>query len=201
MTRHLAAAALALIVLHPGVSSSQSNDSRVPSLELRIPGGALVATGAQRDLQKNGQVTAAQLTWVVTPRLAVTGTVAWARSRDIAAPGTPKLDVFMYDAGVELRSAERHADNGVSLRTFAGVGAGARSYNSRALNVGATHHVAGYAAVGGEVGMRRVGLRLEVRDYATGMRPGAGRERSGAGNDLVVMASLRLNRRASASRQ
>lgn len=185
----------------PSAPPAPASMLRTSGFEFRVPGGALVGTGTQRDLMKDAQVTAAQLSWSISPRLALTGTLAWGRSRDVAAIGTPKLDVYMYDLGVELRSAERWVSQSVSLRSFAGVGAGARSYNSRATGVDATSHAAGYAAVGGELGMRRVGVRLEVRDYATGMRQGASVGGKGAGNDLVVMASLRLNRRASAARQ
>ena len=192
-------AAAALSVLAPTTATAQ-DVARPSSLEIRVPGGAMVATGGQRDQLKGGQVTAAQLSWALRPALALTGTVAWARGRDLAVAGTPKLDVFMYDLGLELRSAERYSDRALSLRTFAGLGAGARSYNSRAVGEGVTSHLAGYAAVGGEVGARRVALRLEVRDYATGMRPRLDGT-SAAGNDVVVMASLRLARRAAANRQ
>lgn len=209
------ATALALVVALAGSALAQGTPSqpltvteatpvsapRTTRLEFRVPGGKLVGTGTQRDLMKDGQVTAAQLSWAVRPRLAVTGTLAWGRSRDIAAIGSPKLDVFMYDLGLELRSAERWVGESVSLKTFAGLGAGARSYNSRAIGEGATSHAAGYAAVGGELGMRRVGVRLEVRDYASGMRRSSTVGASGTGNDLVVMASLRLTRRASADRR
>lgn len=209
------AAALALVAALSGSALAQGTPSqplavteatpvsapRTTRLEFRVPGGTLVGTGTQRDLMKDGQVTAAQLSWTVRPRLAVTGTLAWGRSRDIAAVGSPKLDVYMYDLGLELRSAERWVSESVSLKTFAGLGAGARSYNSRAIGEGATSHAAGYAAVGGELGMRRVGVRLEVRDYASGMRRSSTVGASGTGNDLVVMASLRLTRRASADRR
>lgn len=209
------ATALALVAALSGSAQAQGAPSqplavtgatpvsapRTNRLEFRVPGGTLVGTGTQRDLMKDGQVTAAQLSWAIRPRLAVTGTLAWGRSRDIAALGSPKLDVYMYDLGVELRSAERWVGESVSLKTFAGLGAGARSYNSRAIGEGATSHAAGYAAVGGELGMRRVGVRLEVRDYASGMRRSSTVGASGTGNDLVVMASLRLTRRASADRR
>ena len=64
----------------------------------------------------------------------------------------------------------------------------------------ATHNLAGYATVGGELGMGRVGLRLEVRDYVTGFELiDAGM--SEARNDVVIMAALRFNRhRASQDR-
>jgi hypothetical protein len=73
-------------------------------------------------------------------------------------------------------------------------GHGARSYNHRKLDVDATHHVAGYAAVGGEPGMGRVGLRLEARDYASGFRPLVGGGSARTRNDVVALLGLRLRR-------
>ena len=156
--------------------------------------GAFVPTGSQRASLTNAQVTAAQVAWVVRSSLAITGTFGWARSRDRGLVNTPKLDVFTSDVGVEARPKQWFAESAVSLSPFAGVGAGVRSYNYRRLDVDATNNVAGYAAVGGELGRGRVGLRLEVRDYATGFTPLAGAGRSEMRNDVVMMVGLRFNR-------
>ena len=108
---------------------------------------------------------------------------------------TPKLDVFTSDVGVEARPIRWFAGRAVTFSPFAGVGAGARSYNYRKLDVDATHNLAAYGAVGGELGMGRVGLRLEARNYATGFRPLVGVGKSDMRNDVVVMAALSFNRK------
>jgi hypothetical protein len=82
----------------------------------------------------------------------------------------------------------------VTFTPFAGVGAGARSYNYRNLDVDATHNVAGYGTVGGELGMGRVGLRLEVRDYVTGFKPLVGGGTADTRNDVVILVGLRFDR-------
>lgn len=161
--------------------------------ELRFTSGALVPTGSQRNFLKDAQMSAAQVSWLVRPSLAVTGTFGWARSRDVASVNSPKLDVFTSDLGVEARPAQWFADRAVSFSPFVGLGAGARSYNYRKLNVDATNNLAGYGTVGGELGMGRVGLRLEVRDYATGFKPLVGTGKSAMRNDVVIMAGLRFN--------
>jgi hypothetical protein len=56
--------------------------------------------------------------------------------------------------------------------------------------VDATHNLAGYASVGSELGMGRVGLRVEVRDYLAGFQPLVGSGRSATRNDVVIMAAL-----------
>jgi hypothetical protein len=129
-----------------------------------MTGGALVATGGQRSSLKNAQTSAAQVSWMVRPSLAVTSTFAWSRSRDVSMISQPKLDVFSSDLGLESRLGERFRESAVTFSPFVGLGAGARSYNYRKLNEDATHNLAAYAAVGGEIGVRHVGVRLEARD-------------------------------------
>jgi hypothetical protein len=177
------------------MSASQTSAQQARTWELRVTSGALVPTGHQRNILKDAQTTAAQLSWVVRPSLAITGTFAWARSRDLASVATPKLDVFTSDLGVEARPAQWFAGRAVTFSPFAGLGAGARSYNYRRLDVDATHNLAAYGAVGGALGMGRVGVRVEVRDYATGFRPLVGAGKSEPRNDVVVMAALSLKRR------
>lgn len=191
--RSLRFSALALILLTSKVAIAQQSPAPRSSWELRIPGGGLVSTGVQRDYVKDAKLTALQVSRGLNERLAVTGTLGWARSRDLSMVGAPKLDVFTSDVGLEVRSREWFADAPVSLSTFGGLGAGARSYNHRKLDVKASHLVAGYAAAGGELGIGRVGVRIEARDYATGLT-------SSARNDVVIMAGLRFNRRASEAR-
>jgi len=139
-------------------------------------------------------VTAVQLSYVARPALALTATLGWARTRDIAAANDPKLDVFTYDAGAELRAPRWGAGKAVTFMPFAGVGAGARSYDYRSLDADATHDLAAYASAGGEVGVGRIRLRVDVRDYVSGFRPLGGAGAADTRNDVVVMAGLRLVR-------
>ena len=192
-------AAVALLVL-AGTAQAQQVSSTASRWELRLPSGGLIATGSQRDLLKDANLTGLQVSRSIGSRFAATGTFAWARSRDLTISGKPKLDVFTSDLGVEAHSGEFFAQAPVTLRTFAGVGAGARSYNYRKLDVDATNNLAGYAAAGGELGMGRVALRIEARDYATGFKPLIGGGKSEARNDVVIMAAFRFNRRAAEAR-
>jgi hypothetical protein len=176
-------------------SNVQTTPARKPRWEFLVPTGTVLPTGAQKEALKRGNLTAAQLTYVVRPALAFTATLGWARSRDIATAGDPKVDVFTYDLGAEVRAPRWNSGNAISFGAFAGVGAGARSYNYRSLDVSATHNAAAYGSVGGELGVRRIRLRVEARDYVTGFKPldGAGAARTG--NDVVVMAGLRITGR------
>lgn len=176
--------------------SAQSTESPAPvkqaRWELVVPSGAMIPTGAQRDAVKRGNMSAVQITYVAQPSLAIVSTFGWARSKDLATAGAPKLDVFTYDVGGELRAPRWIASETMSFMPFAGIGAGGRSYNYRKLDVDATHNLAAYASAGGEVGVRRLRLRLEARDYVAEFKPLAGAGASRTGNDVVVMVGLRL---------
>jgi hypothetical protein len=111
-----------------------------------------------------------------------------------ASAGAPKLDVFTYDLGAEARAPQWFAGHALTLNAFAGGGAGGRSYNYRNLDVEATRIIAAYVAVGGDVGIRRVHLRVEVRDYVGGFKPLVGGGTAQTHNDVVVMAGLGFSR-------
>jgi hypothetical protein len=185
----LAIAALGLLTATATTVEAQTSPTK--RWDLIVPSGMVVPTGAQRDAIKRANVTAVQISYAVAPAVAITGTVGWARSRDVASVDEPKLDVFTYDLGAEV-SAPRMG-SGISFSPFAGVGLGARSYNYRSLHVDATHNPAAYASVGGELGKGRVSLRLEARDYVTGFKPLDGRTGTDARNDVVVLVGLRID--------
>ena len=182
--------------LASGTLSAQATDSlTTPEAksrwELRVPNGSLIPTGAERDAIKRGNLTAVQLTYVARPSLAIISTFGWARSRDVAITGTPKLDVFTYDVGAEARAPRWVSNHAITLTPFVGAGAGARSYNPRKLDIDATHNLAAYASAGGELSIRRVRIRLEARDYVSGLKPLAGEGVARTGNDVVMMVGVR----------
>ena len=190
------AAVIAALLALPIVAGAQESTRAASRFELRLPSGGYIATGEQRSSVKDAQVSAAQVAWLVRPRIALTGTFSWARSRDLALANAPKLDAFTTDLGVEARSSEIARGESTTLSGFIGAGAGARSYNHRSLAIDATNNLAAYAAVGGAVTIRRIEVRLEARDYATGFRPLVGGGKSEARNDVVIMGALRLVRRS-----
>jgi hypothetical protein len=190
-----AAASFTLITtstLSAQTTELQASTGKPARWELVVPSGTIVPTGLQRDAIKRGNLTALQLTYVARPALAITSTVGWARSRDIATVGDPKLDLFTYDVGAEARAPRWIGGRTLAFSPFAGVGAGGRSYNYRKLDVDATHNLAAYGSVGGELGVRRVRVRLEARDYVAGFKPLTGEGAARTGNDVVVMAGLRF---------
>jgi hypothetical protein len=173
----------------------QMAGAKTPRWEFDIPSGAVVPIGAQRGAIKRGTLTAAQLSYVVRPDLAITATFGLATSRDLHAIGKPRVDVFTYDLGAELRAPRWMAGHAMTFSPFAAIGAGGRSYNYRHLDVDATHNIGAYVGGGGELGFHWVRLRVEVRDYVTGFKPLGGGSTTDARNDVTVLAGVRLGRR------
>lgn len=169
-----------------------STSAHQPYWQLIVSSGTVIPTGAQRASIERGNVTAAQLTWMIRPSLAMTGSFGWARTRDITTIDTPRLHLFTWDAGTEVRAPRRMEGGPLSLRPFAGIGVGGRTYDLRDRAGQASHEPAAYISLGGEVGVaHRVTLRLEARDYLSRASSTAGRS-GGARNDVTLMAGLRL---------
>ncbi len=199
-----AGAAVSLLLAPLSASGAQDGVSNAePSARpwtVRFTGGALVATGAQRNAFKDAKLSAAGLAWRVRPALAITGTFSWARSRALDVADRGKVDVFTSDLGVEAETKTWSPSAAVRFKLFAGTGAGVRSYSYRASTDDAAHHPAGYLAVGTDVSLGRVGMRLEARDYASRFTPAATPGTTSTRNDLVISAGLHFKKRSSVSR-
>lgn len=165
------------------------------SWEFVMASGALIPTGAQRSVIKNGKLSTAQVAYAIHPLLAVTSTVGWGRSREVASAGDNKFDAFIYDVGAEARLPRYTLGGSKTLSVFSGLGAGGRSLNYRNLDVDASHNISAYGSVGAELGVRRIRVRVEARDYITRFAGVDGLGTAKARNDVVVMAGLRVVKR------
>lgn len=190
----------ALLLSLPRVADAQEDANRSPQWELRITSGSLIPIGEQRQQIERGPLSTLQLSWLPSPALAVTGTLGWAKSRDLATVGSRGLNAFAADIGVETRPQQLVIGERISFSPLAGIGAGARSYDYRSRHTDATHNVGAYAAIGGELGYRRLGLRVEARQYVAGFAPLEGVGPTQARSDVMLLTSLRFNRRALARR-
>lgn len=182
--------AVALVVAMSGLAHAQSSASMKPGLELLLPTGTINPTGAQEDELERANLTAVQLSYGLRPDVVFTSTVGWGRTRPVGRGTDAKLDVFTYDVGTEFRLPRRTGDGRFNFKPFAGIGAGARSYNFRNVDTATAHDLAAYVSAGGEIALAKVRLRLEVRDYITWRNPS---DASGSvrRNDVVFMAGLR----------
>jgi hypothetical protein len=172
------------VLVTPGVRVSSS-------FELRPYVGAYIPTGDQRDLLKDAVLVGAQASWRVVPRLAVTGTFGWAPSKDRVTAGDETLDLYQYDIGAEARAPSWYRRGSWDFTPFVGLGIGGRTYKYRDLDdVDAKTNVAGFGALGGEVGFGRVGLRLEARDYVSRFEPLTGTGDATTRNDVTLAAGV-----------
>ena len=180
----LAAASLAL--------SAATGNAQGPATraELRPIVGAYIPTGDQRDVLRDAFLLGAQASYRFVPQVAITGTFAWSPSEDRVARGDESIDVFHYDVGVEGRAASWLRGTTWDFSPFAGVGLGGRTYRYRDLDVDARSRLAGYGALGGELGFGRVGVRVEGRDYLSRFEPLAGGGDADTRNDVTVTAGL-----------
>lgn len=158
--------------------------------EFLVTSGDLFPTGVQRDAITRAELTALQISYVVRPELVLTTSIGWARSNNIASASEPKLDIYSYDLGAELRPAHYQVGYGVTLSPFAGVGAGGRSFDSRDSGVDTTNPLVAYASAGGDFSVGRVHVRLEARDSVSDFN-GQGEMR----NDVTAMLGLRIDGR------
>lgn len=185
----------AVLLLTVAAARPARAQEEVPRWQFRIASGSLLPTGAQRDAVKRAPMIAAQLSRGITPAIAVVSTIGWARSRDLATLDAARLDIFSADLGLEATASTRQIGKTFSFTPIIGLGSGMRYYHHRHLAADATTTLGGYVAAGGEVGIGRVGVRLEVRDYLTNFTPLIAGGRSAVRNDVMLLGALRLKRR------
>ena len=195
----MALAAASLLALPVGIASAQDvtvkvvetrqvdNERRGSAFELRPMVGAYVPFGTQSDFMAGSNMYGAQLSWAMSPKFAFTGNFGWVRTEDRLTAVRQDIDLFNYDAGVEARLGTS------GFSPFIGLGAGARTYDYKDLDVDSRTFGAGYAALGAEIGFKALGIRIEGRDYLSAFRPFSttGGERQYR-NDLTLTAGLNL---------
>ena len=185
--------AAALFSVSALATTATAQDAVVHSngFELRPYVGAYIPTGNQRDLLRDAVLVGGQASYRLNPNLAVTGTLGWSPSKDRITPGDQTLDVWQYDLGAEFRAPSWITAGTMDFTPFVGLGAGARTYNYRDLDVNAKTNAAGYGVLGGELGFGRIGCRLEARDYVSQFKPFDGGD-SKTRNDVTIATGLTL---------
>ena len=183
------ALAAAVLVLCAATGGAQVPTSRG---EVRPFVGAYIPAGDRRDLLRDAVLVGAQASYRVVPQLALTGTLGWSPSEDRVARDAESIDVFHYDVGVEGRAAAWLRGTTWDFTPFVGLGAGGRTYDYRDLDVGTQSKFVGYAALGGDLGFGRLGVRVEARDYLSRFTPLAGRGGADTHTDVTVAAGLTL---------
>ena len=200
----------AALLVVAGVAGAQAPAAGRGPVELRPYVGAVVPTGAQRDVLTDAVLVGAQLGWQFHQNLAVTGSFGWAPASDRSTAlsgsgGTPgglytgreeDVSLFQYDVALEGRLPNLSRSLRWSTRPYAALGVGGRTYDYRDVGgVGAETNLLGFGAVGLDVTppTGNLGLRVEARDNVSAFKGLRGeRDERRARNDVQFTAGLTL---------
>jgi hypothetical protein len=152
----------ALLALASGANAQESPNRLTP--EVRPFVGAFVPTGGMQQELKSATMAGAQVALEMNRNFHVLGSIGWTHGHHKLTVGTDRTNIWQYDMGVEGNLYRPVGDEWL-LRPFLGVGAGARTYDYRAKNVGTKSCTAGYASLGTELQRHDVAFRVEGRDY------------------------------------
>ncbi len=152
------------VVLLTAASAAVAQSPVPPQIELRPVAGAYIPTGVQRDLFKDAAMFGVQGALEVRPNFHVVGSFAWSPGHDRFGLAEDRVNLFQYDAGVEYGPVVPLGRNW-EWKPFAGVGAGARTYDYRATELDTNTCFSGYGALGTEFQYGVTALRIEARDY------------------------------------
>ena len=163
----VAAAGAALLTLLV-TSEAHGQEMQEKRLHMFTTVGAFVPTGANSHVLRGAPALGSQVSFALTPTVALTGSFTRASSEEesVAADG---VDVFQYDVGAEAGKVVARF-GAWQLRSFIGAGFGGRSYNYKDISAPAEHTIAGYGAAGAQMQMGRLAFRLEARDYISGYK-------------------------------
>jgi len=193
---HVALAVAATLAVSAPRAAAQGAEAQSPAasgaFELRPYVGAYIPTGNQRDVLEDAVLVGAQASYRVLPQLALTGTFGWSPSKDRLVASNEKLDLYQYDVGAEARASSWLAGAVWDFTPFVGLGIGGRTYDYRDGDADAKTNVAGYGALGGELGFGRVGVRVEARNYVSRFEPLTGDGDAKARNDVTLTGGLTL---------
>ena len=159
MRRILLGLASALIVT--AIATPTSAQTRTP--ELRPFVGAYIPTGAQRDLFRNATMVGVQGAMEMTPTFHLLGTVSWTPVHNKYVGFDENVNLFTYDVGAEV-GLVRSLGSDWLLKPFGGLGIGMRSYSFKGAGLSDETCGSGYVAMGSELQLRKLALRLEGRD-------------------------------------
>jgi hypothetical protein len=189
----LALAVVAAVTAFAARAQAQSSSQN--AFQVRPLVGALIATGDERDVLKNAAVlVGGQGSYTLNSNFALVGSFGWSPSEDKTSATRPKLDLYQYDLGLQGKLDDLTSGSAVSMRPYAILGGGARTYDLRNVaGASAQTNPLGYGAIGLDLDQAsgRVGLRVEARDNVTAFKGLRGElQDRKARNDLQFVAGL-----------
>jgi hypothetical protein len=152
--------------------------------------GAFIPTGDQRDAQKDALMMGTGLGFHISPTITVVGAFAWSDNTAKEVSGEPDLKIYSYDLGVEYQPFDTMVGSWWHLRPFVGGGAGGRTYDTKDDATSSETDLTGYAALGMQADYKRVGFRIEGRDYISSYDGLTGSSDRATRNDVVLSSGF-----------
>ena len=180
----IAIAVAAAAALVPSVSQAQGR------FESRSRIGAFIPTGDHRQELDNALMMGSAAGFRLSQNLSVVGSVVWSTSNAKAIAGQPEVKVYSYDVGAEYRVADVGLGREWQLRPFVGGGVGGRTYDSDIAGASTDTDLAGYGALGIQADYKKVGFRIEARDYVSRYNGLQGEGESTTRNDVGLTAGI-----------
>lgn len=148
------------------VTSTAAAQERIRP-EIRPFVAAYLPAGALRNDFKSSKTLGAQAALEISPFMHVLGTIGWTHGHNKYMAFSKDLTyIWHYDVGAEFNITREWVPSWL-IKPFVGAGAGGRTYDYKAENVGASTCTTGYTSLGSELQKGVVALRFEARNYFT----------------------------------
>lgn len=172
----------------PSLASAQNR-----RFETRSTIGAFIPTGDQRDEQKDGLLMGSGLGYHLMPSVTLVGSFGMSKNTAKEISGEPDVTMYSYDAGIEYHPFQLVAGTSWQLRPFVGGGIGGRTYDSDVAGAETQTDLTGYGTLGLRADYKRVGFRIEGRDYVSRYDGLAGTSESVTRNDIGLTTGFMVH--------
>lgn len=179
-------ASLALLAVTVTAAAAQETIVRP---EIRPFVGMYVPTGTQRDLFDDAAMFGVQAALELRPSFHVLGTFGYVPGQTKYTTLRNDVEIIQYDVGVELNLVRLLGDSWL-FKPFAGLGAGARTYQYDNTTLQNRTCAAGYGALGMEFEFNRAAIRFEGRDNVYCFRSAIPNVKSKTRNDVGLSLGL-----------
>lgn len=179
---------LALSLLLAAFPARAQDDVRLPIVELRALAGAFVPTGALRESFHDGMLYSLHGALEFDRRWHVTGSLSMMPNHARVAGTRSQATLLQYDIGLEW-STYRRMDGGWRVQPFVGFGGGMRGWEYIAPSARDRMTEAAFVAIGLEARLRRLAVRVELRDNLSQFHADGASE-STLRNDVWVAAGI-----------
>jgi hypothetical protein len=177
------------------VSAPRAVAQAWPSVpEVRPFFGAYVPAGKQHQLLDGGIALGAELALEFARGAHAVAGFTWVPTEQRGLDTGGRVEMAQFDLGAEWLSPGRRQVQR-RLNPLVGAGVGIRAYRSRDTDAPSQANLGAYGALGGELGLGRVALRLEGRDYLTAFRGLDGRAATSLRTDAAIALGLAYHSR------